>query len=467
MMRLRALLRGVAVASTFASAPAIAAAAIDPEAVAKLACESSVDGRLTPELLAEAVVAFANVPASRVISMLPPDQQNRSNYLAQVARLATNGAGLDDAAAGRVLTVGQQLELALKTRSLKKVLIAEGADVELLTRRTLFSPGSPWSLRCVQEAKANVAGAVTPGSGAPKSAFILRPILRKTVDDLAKASDKGMEGAGSFSVGFTREKTLADDGARKTSTNLQVNGAVGLALGNPEVGSNPLYLYGEYTLGEKRSKLDPAPAPTPNDNPGKDDVDVLELGLAAPSAFTFATFNRRMFWEVRGRAGGVLDFAKDARRLFGNVQLEPGVSIGTVGGPIGIGYFGKHIDLGFTQIRARLRGWFEGDLSHVLEKGTSDLDKGDELLSLGGVLRFDVAPRVGAKRGIIASAQRRHLWTVGGTADNIDRWDFELGYRFLVDEQLAVDLKTTYAKGEERKSLDDQDIWKIEFGLKL
>ena len=39
------------------------------------------------------------------------------------------------------------------------------------------------------------------------------------------------------------------------------------------------------------------------------------------------------------------------------------------------------------------------------------------------------------------------------------------GYRWIVDG-VSVDLKATYQLGEDRKSFEDEDIFKIQFGIK-
>lgn len=451
---------GVFAVLAVSSAPVFAQA----DTIADIAC-SGQTGEIKPQVLAEAILVSAGVTPTRL--MAPATGWSESQFRERTLQVMIDPGKLDDVKlAGKVAVATQSVLEALEREDLKKKLVVEGlVKPATLDWVNIFSPDSKAKLRCVKDAAVQTNIASEAPAPEPKKKRQVTPILRKSVDEMVLASDKGIEGAGSFSFGFTRERSPTDAGELKTSTDVQINGAAGLAFGRIEADQNPIFAYGEYTLSEKRSKLDPPPAVPPTADPGADDVDVLELGLAFPSLQTFDLGPATV--EMRARGGGVLDFAKNARRIFTNVQFEPGMAVSRNRSACGVGAFGRDIDIGLFTFRARCRFWLEADLSHVLKRGQSKLDDGDELLGLGGGVRLDLAPKLWAKRGLIASAQYRHLSVVSGTASDIDRVDFELGYRWLVGEALSIDVKTTYSRGEERKSYDNQDIWKIELGIKL
>lgn len=463
----------ILIAALAAMQSSIAFAAVesaDAESTAKLACDGQVGTKISTEMLAEAILLGSKVPASRILATLAARDQGRDAYLKKARSLVLDPSELGIEAATRTLTSTDNFIQAYRAGSLSKLIAIDGVPAPSLDRSALFSSNSAASVSCLRAASASAAGGTGSPSGASSpntgdNRWQIRLVLRKSVDDLAKASDAGIEGAGSFSLGFTRTKSNTDEGARKRDTDLQINGAVGVAIGKSSAGSNNRYLYAEYTRSEKRSRLNPPPADPPAE--GEDDIDVLEVGFAAPSLLTFDSFQEQLFWEVRGRTGWVVDFAKNSRRVYGNLQVEPGFRLGRFGDTIGFGFFGRDLSLGFTSFRLRSRAWAEVELSHVMKAGDSKLNSGDELLGLGGAVRFDLAPKLFAKHGPLGSVQYRRLWMVSGTADDLKRWDIEAGYRFLVGSRLAIDLKTSYALGEERKSYDDEDIWKIEFGLKL
>ena len=412
--------------------------------------------------LAEAVLVSAGLLPSQLLRAVAgsPGSPTGPDALSDGALvLVRNPDRLDPAVAGRVRVLDAILSDHLTQRGglMTAKLVVVGAAVE----QSVFTSG----VRLICPGKtplAEIAGALhkpderSTGNKLGGS----RLAVRQKVEDFALAAK---DSSGSFQGSYNRQRTTDLQGASTTTTTLSIRGAAGVRLAG-DAETSFLFGYGDYRLNHVRKRTAPVPTPTASDGRAKD-IDVLELGLIGSVPIGGDNFLVRL----TGRAGAILDFNTDSRRLIAGFRAQPILtqSIGPT----------THAFCNFGSYSSNILGLpFEGrcsvaarlDLAEVLKVGSASFTAADELVAVGGDLGWEFRPILlgdGKPRdGLVGGVTYRYQRIISGRAPDIDRFDASLKYRWWIDN-LAVDFGLSYSDGTEPKSLVDENKIAITLGL--
>lgn len=357
----------------------------------------------------------------------------------------------------RVLDTILTDHLAQRGGTLTAKLVVVGAVPD----QSVFEPG----LRLICPGKTpvtEIAGSLPPpeerSSGNKLGAS--RFAVRQKVDDFAQAAK---DASGSFQGSYNRQRTTDLEGASTTTTTLSIRGAAGIRLlGDAE--SSWLFGYGDYALNHVRKRTAPIPTSSANDGRAKD-IDVLEFGLTG----SVPIGNDRFLLRLTGRAGTILDFNSDSRRLVAGVRVVP-ILTRTIGSDskalCNFGSYSSNI-LGLP-LEGRCTVAARVDVAEVLKAGTAMFTDADEHVAIGGDLGWEFRPSLlgdGKPRdGLVGGVVYRYQRMIAGRAPDIDRIDASLKYRWWLSD-LAVDLGLSYSDGTEPKSLVDENKIAISLGL--
>ncbi|HEU0133436.1 MAG TPA: hypothetical protein VFR28_01315, partial [Allosphingosinicella sp.] len=261
----------------------------------------------------------------------------------------------------------------------------------------LFQSAENATLECYFEEEDKENSDAQPGGGPSLSLM-----LRKSVEDLAIAQDKFKE-AESAKFGYTRMRSRADDGTRKTDSTWTIDATLGLRI-NEESAVLPQYAFVSYKRERARAK--PAPTLPPGESQSDDDIDALEIGFGGG----FLVGNN----QLTVNASVVNDLAADSSRLKFSAEFVPAL----LNASLGFCSLGQ-ATVQFKGFASRCTIAFLAEASRVLKTGDATFTDNDEFLLAGGKLGWELLP-IGDD-GPAASLFYRRQWRIAGTSPSIDR----------------------------------------------
>jgi hypothetical protein len=317
----------------------------------------------------------------------------------------------------------------------------------------LFDPTRDWSIKCGGEAQTPPSFEAEFSDPTPHPLFV----LRGSVDDLTDQGKDRLKSS-ALKLGYTRTRSVLDDGSRKTDTGLTVNGTLGVRLTSKSDTSNVVHAFASYSLSRERSRPAAMLAAGVDENDG--DTDTLEAGVAGHFQLTR---NESVFKVFSTLKGSILsDFVHDSRIGRLGMAFEP-IILDDLG-LCKLGSFKPLIE-GGNGLYARCAAQVEVEGAHVFKAGTSEFGISDEYLATGvnGKIEF-FSPTFGDD-GIFAKAGYRYLPVVHGKLNNIKRFDAEIAYRIWSESKVGFDVGLTYARGTNAKSFEKDNSLVLGVGI--
>lgn len=450
-----------------APSPAFAALPpIDAKAVIQAACQNNAGREISVERLGKMLfIATGHLPDEvladprnlmQQLKDVSGSSQHQISPIAQTSNLRS--AELADLSG--VLYYGiQDLEKYLDS----KIVASDkdiGATIENAPsgRQWLFvTPG--WKIKCDGDIK-------------PPTNFVedfrdadIYPqfVIRKSTEDFGKIGDDWKKEVGAFGIGLTRTRTILDDGSRKTDQSLKVDGAVGFRLSPPKT-KTPSWLYASYSLNKDRTSPPPTLAPGAAQSDG--DTNALELGFALAMGSTYSRptadpeSDRAINLDLTGSVSYIRDFAK--KSSVGKFQYQVDLGLPVSLGICDVGKYEEIIDGIYTRCSLQV----QAQAVDIWKGGEAVFKDVDQYLAAGGSVKIIAfAPTSTKDDGIVGSLSYRHLAVSSKSLDDIKRLDASLGYRLWITNGPGIDIGFSYNKGENDKSLEDEDILKFGIGL--
>ena len=447
-----------AIAAVVVVAP-VHAQTVNPTSILSDSCVGirlpAAQAPLPVDRIAQQVLAAFGVSASDIIADMVTQKITVTPESYRDALLARIN---DQADKNYISYLGAMADLQMQLRTTGGPAVVTNADAVKGQENWLFDAKSPAKLVCnkgqgLMTAEQKLAEEVN-GRNAPKFG------LTKDIASLGLAGGERLA-AKSATIGFTNTVVRQDDGTNKRTQAVTIDATLGVRL-TKDGFQAPLFAFASYTLNRSRAR--PAAALLAGQFSDDGDINVLETGLTLQN---YALSGSGPTLSVAGSY--IVDFVSDAQRLRLRSTLTPGFK-GIDLQVCGLGYLKALPWLGNARARCFVNG--EGDFGHVLKaprqivNATTPLDilRGD-FLSLGFSAGIETAPPLWQQEGFVASVGYRYLWTVSGTAPDIDRLEASLKYRWWLNGGAALDFGGSWKHGDEPKSYQVEDLVELTFGI--